>query len=248
MDKAAYVAMTGASATLQAQTAVSHNLANADTAGFKEALANTRAFQVTGPGYASRYDTILGDSGFNALPGPQQVTGNPLDVSLKQDTWLAVQSGDGKEGYTRAGNLLLTPNGQLLSGGRPLLDDNGVPVTVPPHESLTIGDDGTISIVPQGSGPEAQAIVGRLRTVSAGQKQLIRGLDGLMRNADPNVPLPRAQGSVLSTGMVEGSNVDTAAALVQMIQLQRQFEMQVKVVKSSDENAQSANTLLRLGS
>lgn len=246
MDKAAYVAMTGASATLQAQTAVSHNLANADTAGFKEALANTQAFRVTGPGHASRYDTILGDTGFNSRPGPQQVTGNPLDVSLAQDTWLAVQSGDGQEGYTRAGNLQLTPNGQLLSGGRPLLDDNGAPVTVPPHESMEIGNDGTISIVPQGQGLESMAVVGRLRTVTAGQKQLVRGLDGLMRNAAPRTPLPRAAGNVLSTGMVEGSNVDAAAALVQMIQLQRQFEMQVKVVKNSDENAQSANTLLRL--
>lgn len=246
MDKAAYVAMTGASATLQAQTAVSHNLANADTAGFKEALANTQAFPVTGNGYASRIDAVLGDTGFNARIGTQQVTGNPLDVSLKQDNWLAVQTADGSEGYTRAGNLLLTPNGQLLSGGRALLNEDGVPMTLPPHESMEIGSDGTISVVPQGQGPETMAIVGRLRIVEAGQKQLQRGLDGLMRNATPQTPLARAQTNVLTTGVVEGSNVDTASALVQMIQLQRQFEMQVKVIKTSDENAQSANTLMRL--
>jgi flagellar basal-body rod protein FlgF len=246
MDKAAYVAMTGASATLQAQTAVSHNLANADTPGFKETLANTQAVPITGNGHASRVSTILGDSGFNGRLGAQQVTGNSLDVALKQDNWLAVQSADGGEGYTRAGNLLLTPNGQLLSGGRALLNDDGAPVVVPPHESLEIGNDGTISIVPQGQKPEAMAIVGRLRIVEAKPQQLSRGLDGLMRNATPQTPLPRAQGSVLTTGVVEGSNVDTAAALVQMIQLQRQFEMQVKVIKTSDDNAQSSNTLLRL--
>lgn len=246
MDKAAYVAMTGASATLQAQTAVSNNLANADTAGFKEALANTQAFRINGQGYPSRYDSILSDTGFNNRPGSQQVTGNPLDVSLTQDTWLAVQASDGSEGYTRAGNLQLTPNGQLLSGGRPLLDDNGAPVTVPPHESMAIGDDGTLSIVPQGQGPEAMAVVGRLRMVTAGQKDLSRGLDGLMRNANPQQPLARANGNRLTTGVMEGSNVDAAAQLVQMIQLQRQFEMQVKVVKTADDNAQSANTLLRL--
>ncbi|WDS36851.1 flagellar basal body rod protein FlgF [Pseudoxanthomonas sp.] len=248
MDKAAYVAMTGASASLQAQTSVSHNLANADTPGFKEALANTQAYRIPGNGYPSRVDSVLGDTGFNNRPGSQQVTGNPLDVSLSQDHWLAVQAADGGEGYTRAGNLLLTPNGQLLSAGRPVLDDNGVPMVVPPHESMQIGDDGTISIVPQGQGPETMATIGRLRTVAAGQKQLTRGLDGLMRNASPQTPLPRAQGSVLTTGVMEGSNVDTADALVQMIQLQRQFEMQVKVIKASDDNAQSANTLLRLGS
>ncbi len=247
MDRAAYVAMTGASATLQAQTAVSHNLANAETPGFKEALANTQAFRIQGAGYPSRVDAILSDVGFNSRPGSQQVTGNALDVSLGKDKWLAVQSADGSEGYTRAGNLQPTPNGQLLAGGRPLLDDNGVPLTIPPYDSIQIGDDGTISIVPQGQGPETMAVLGRFRVIEAGQKQLDRGADGLMRNADPQTPLPRAMGSVLKTGVMEGSNVDTAGALVQMIQLQRQFEMQVKVVKTADENAQAANTLLRLG-
>ncbi len=247
MDRAAYVAMTGASATLQAQTAVSNNLANADTPGFKEALANTQAVPIKGAGYPSRIDTVLGDVGFNARAGSQQVTGNALDVSMLQDKWLAVQGSDGKEGYTRAGSLQPTPNGQLLAGGRPLLDDNGAPLTIPPYDSVQIGDDGTISIVPQGQGPESMAVLGRIRVVEAGQKQLSRGADGLMRAADPQTPLPRAMGSVLKTGVMEGSNVDTAGALVQMIQLQRQFEMQVKVVKTADDNAQSANTLLRLG-
>jgi flagellar basal-body rod protein FlgF len=248
MDKAAYVAMTGASATLQAQAAVSHNLANADTPGFKEALANTQAFPIKGAGYRSRIDTMLSDVGFNNRAGSQQVTGNALDVSMGKDKWLAVQSADGSEGYTRAGSLQLTPNGQLLAGGRPLLDANGAPLAIPPFQSIQIGDDGTLSIIPQGQGPESMAILGKFKVVDAGQKQLIRGADGLMRNADPKTPLPTANGSVLQTGVMEGSNVDTAGELVQMIQLQRQFEMQVKVIKSADENAQSANTLLRLGS
>lgn len=245
MDKAAYVAMTGARATLQAQTAVAHNLANADTTGFKQALVASQAYRIEGPGHASRYDSVLSDAGFNDRPGAQQVTGNPLDVSLAQQRWLAVQNADGSEGYTRAGNLQLTPNGQLLAGGRPLLDDNGAPLVIPPHQSLEIGGDGTVSIVPLGQGPESMAMVGRLRVVEAGQAQLQRGADGLMRSVG-GAPLARANGQLLTTGMVESSNVDTAAALVQMIQLQRQFEAQIKVVKASDDNAQSANTLLRL--
>ncbi len=248
MDKAAYVAMTGASATLQAQTAVSNNLANADTPGFKEALANTQALHIRGGVYPSRVDAMLTDAGFNDRPGSQQVTGNPLDISLKQDNWLAVQGRDGSEVYTRAGNLQLTPNGQLLAAGLPVLDDNGVPMAIPPAQSVEIGHDGTISIVPQGQGPESMAILGRMKIVEAGQKQLSRGLDGMMRNADPNTPLPRTLGSPVTSGVMEGSNVDAAGQLVHMIQLQRQFEMQVKVIKTADENAQTSNTLLRLGS
>ena len=80
MDKALYVAMTGASASLQAQTTVSHNLANSDTPGFKAALANTEAFAVRGPGYASRIDAMHVDAGFNRRVGAQHFTGNALDL------------------------------------------------------------------------------------------------------------------------------------------------------------------------
>lgn len=248
MDKALYVAMAGARATLQAQGTVSHNLANADTAGFKAALANTRSHRIEGGVHASRIGAMHVDQGFNSRIGAQRVTGNPLDVSLRPDRWLAVQSPDGGEAYTRAGNLALTPNGQLVTGGgHPLIDDNGMPFALPPHQSLDIGNDGTVSIVPLGEGPQTLAIVGRLRVVEAAPEQLARGLDGLMRNTDPQQPLAQAAGDAMTTGALEGSNVDAAGALVQMIQLQRQFEMQVKLIQRGDDNAQAANSLLRLG-
>ncbi|AKC88000.1 flagellar basal body rod protein FlgF [Pseudoxanthomonas suwonensis] len=247
MDKALYVAMTGARATLQAQGTVSHNLANADTAGFKAALANTEAFQVRGQGHASRTAAMHIDQGFDARAGAQRITGNPLDVSLQADRWLAVQAPDGGEAYTRAGNLSLTPNGQLVTaGGRPLLDQEGNPIALPPHQALEIGQDGTISIVPLGEGADTMAIIGRLKVVEAAPDRLARGLDGLMRNTDPQQPLAQAPGAVMATGALEQSNVDAAGALVQMIQLQRQFEMQVKVIQRGDDNAQAANSLLRL--
>lgn len=250
MDKALYVAMTGARASLQAQSTVSHNLANVDTAGFKEALANTEAFPIQGAGYRSRIDALHVDLGFNRDVGSQQVTGNALDVSLGQNRWLAVQAADGSEAYTRGGALALTPNGQLVTaGGRALLDQNGNPLAVPPHQSMEIGSDGTVSIVPLGEGPQTMTVVGQIKVVEATPERLRRRPDGLMGNisADPAQAFVQATGNGVTSGTLEGSNVDAAGALVQMIQLQRQFEMQVKVIKHGDENAQSANTLLRLG-
>lgn len=248
MDKALYVAATGARSSLQAQGTVSHNLANADTVGFRAALANTQSYRIPGQGHASRVAAVHVDQGFDASTGAQRVTGNPLDVSLRPDNWLAVQAADGGEAYTRAGNLSLTPNGQLLSGsGQPLLDQqNGMPLAIPPHQAMEIGHDGTVSIIPLGEGPETLAIIGRIRVVDAAPEQLGRGLDGLMRNTNPQ-PLAPAAGDVMTTGSLEGSNVDAAGALVQMIQLQRQFEMQVKLIQRGDDNAQAANSLLRLG-
>ena len=247
MDKALYVAMTGARASLQAQGTVSHNLANVDTNGFKAALANTQSMPIRGDGFASRVNAMHIDQGFDAGMGSQKVTGNPLDVSLQQDNWLAVQAPDGSEAYTRGGELALTPNGQVVTvSGRAVLDDNGNPMTIPPHQSMEIGSDGTVSIVPLGESASTQAIVGRMRVVQARSDRLQRGSDGLMRNTDPTQPFAAATGKAVNSGSLEGSNVDAAGALVQMIQLQRQFEMQVKVIKHGDENAQSANTLLRM--
>ncbi|MNT30894.1 Flagellar basal-body rod protein FlgF [compost metagenome] len=136
----------------------------------------------------------------------------------------------------------------MTSSGRPVLDDNNNPIAIPPYQAMEIGNDGTISIIPQGEGPQTMAMIGRIKVVQAPDERLERGLDGLFRNTDPLQPFAQAQGTAVHSGQLEGSNVDAAGALVQMIQLQRQYEMQVQVIKHGDDNARSANSLLRLGS
>ena len=249
MDKGLYVAMTGARASLQAQGNVSHNLANVDTRGFKAALAATESFRIQGEGLPSRVAAVLSDAGFDSRPGSQMVTGRNLDVSLAANRWLTVQAPDGSQAFTRSGDLAITANGMLVtSTGQAVLDEAGNPMAVPPAQSIDIGSDGTVSVVPQGEGPQAMAMVGRMRIVEATPGQLTRGLDGLMRSTDPALPPPPALGDSLTVGVLEGSNVNAATALVQMIQLQRQFEMQVKVIRTGDDMAQASNSLLRLGS
>lgn len=253
MDKGLYVAMTGASASMQAQAAVAHNLANANSTGFKAMLVGTEAYQIEGPGFASRFDAVQIQPGFDARDGALMSTGNELDIALSGEHWLAVQDPAGEPAYTRNGELRIDPTGLLTTvGGQLVLDEGGGPLTVPPHQKLTLGADGTVSIVPLGEGPQTMAVIGRLRVVEAGHGQIERGADGLFR-AVPEAPgelppeLPQAAGNVLTTGVLERSNVNTADMLVSMIQLARQFEMQVKVLKTGDENARAANSLLRLG-
>ena len=245
IDKALYVAMTGASATLRAQGSVAHNLANADTVGFQATLSGTVATPVTGPGLATRVAAAHRTLGVSAAPGAIMSTGNPTDVALHEGRWLAVQAPDGGTGYTRAGDLRISANGLLTTAsGHPVLDQGGAPVAIPPHETLTIGNDGTISIVPLGQPPSTITEAGRLQVVAADTAQLQRGDDGLMHAAAGAAPPPPAAGAVLTAGAIEGSNVDSTAMLVSMIQLARQFEMQVRVLQSGDENAQAANSLL----
>jgi len=249
MDKSLYVAMTGAQATLQAQATVANNLANANTHGFKQALTHTTPFPITGPGYPARIDTMLTDSGFDRSLGARQTTGNALDIALRPGYWLAVQSSDGSTAYTRNGNLSLNHYGQLVTAeGHVLVDENNNPLALPPSQNIEMSSDGTISIIALGDHSLTSVDSGQLNIIQADDAQLQRGLDGLMRPIDQKQELLPAVGHKLDSGMLETSNVNPSGTLVQMIQLQRQFEMQVKLISHGDENARSANTLLRLNS
>lgn len=246
MDRALYVAMTGARQTLQAQAVNSHNLANASTVGFKAELAAQQAVNVEGGGLPSRVNTKLAGLGWDSSMGAVQQTGRDLDVALEQDRWLAVQAPDGSEAYTRGGELSLDVNGQLrTASGLAVLGDGG-PVSIPQNNSLSIGNDGNLSIVPLGQGPETTATVGRLRVVEAKPEQLERGPDGLFR-AKAGQALDAAPGKVLTSGAVETSNVNISEAMVNMIQLARAFEMQTKLMRAAEDNAQAANSLVRMG-
>lgn len=245
MDRALYVAMSGATQTLLAQTANSNNLANASTTGFRAQLVEAQSAPVAGPGFQSRVDATLLDQGWDSASGTVTQTGRELDVALRQNDWLAVQAADGSTAYTKAGNLQVDAYGQLLTGsGQPVLGDNG-PIAVPPNSSVKIGSDGTISIVPAGGAANTLAVVGRLQVVQASPDQLVRGTDGLMRAA-PGVTLNAASGETVVSGALEGSNVDLATTMVTMIQLARQFDLQTRLMKTAEDNSNASSSLLQM--
>lgn len=245
MDRALYVAMSGASQTLLAQAANSNNLANASTTGFRAQLVEAQSVAVSGPGLQSRVDTQMLDQGWDSTSGTLTQTGRDLDVAMQQNDWLAVQASDGSEAYTKAGNLTVDSYGQLLTGsGQPVLGDNG-PITVPQYSSLKIGADGTISIVPAGQAANTVAAVGRLRVVQANAGQLVRGTDGLMRAAD-GVSLDAASGETVVSGALESSNVDLANTMVTMIQLARQFDLQTRLMKTAEDNSSASSSLVQM--
>jgi flagellar basal-body rod protein FlgF len=243
MDRSVYVAMTGATQIMRAQDAVSHNLANATTVGFKSQLSAFTSIPVLGDGQASRINAVARGLGQDPSQGPLQSTGRSLDVAVRGDGWMAVQSPDGSEGYTRAGDLQLTSAGLLTdSRGNPVLG-NGGPVNIPDSAKIKIGDDGTISTVPLGQGPETEAAVDRIRLVNPGNAQMIQGDDGLMHMADGS-QAPADETVLLSSETLEGSNVNSSAELVHMISLSRQYEMQIKSIKTAEDDADSSIKLL----
>lgn len=245
MDRLVYVAMSGAKQLMQAQTLVSHNLANANTHGFRADLARFQASPVEGAGYQSRVNAVATGAGFDNSAGALINTGRTLDVAIDGDGWLAVQSNDGTEAYTRAGAFSINGLGLLETRrGELVLGDNG-PISIPPHTQLVVGGDGTLSVVPQGQGPETLAQIGRIKLVNPEQSLVQKRADGLVEMAGDAIADADASVKLIS-GFLESSNVNIAEAMVSMIELARQFEVEVKMMRVADENAARAADLVRL--
>ncbi len=244
MDRQAYIAMTGAKHALQAQQHTSHNLANANTPGFRADLASAYQAPVYGPGFPTRAYAEELRAGTDFAPGALQTTGRDLDVAIQDRGWFAVQGPDGEEAYTRRGDFETTTEGLLVNGkGHLVLGENG-PISIPPNSEVDIGDDGTITATPEGGSQAAPIEVDRLRLVDPDPEQLVKGEDGLVRTRGDEVAAPDASVRVRS-GALEGSNVNMAESLVEMIDNARHFERQMKMLTNADENAQRSSQLLR---
>ena len=246
MDRSVYIAMTGATQTMRAQAEVAHNLANANTTGFKAELSAFQSLPVQGDGLQTRINGVAQGIGFDATQGNQMATGNDLDIAVQGNGWIAVQTPDGAEGYTRAGNLRIDADGLLTDARGNAVMGGGGPITVPQASSVKIGGDGTLSLVPLGQAPNTLTTTDRIKLVNPDSDQLQAGSDGLMHMKDGSQPEADANVRVVS-GTLESSNVNPSDVLVKMISLSREYEMQVRSIKSADENAQSASKLLQVG-
>jgi flagellar basal-body rod protein FlgF len=244
MDRFLYISMSGAKETLRAQTVNNHNLANASTTGFRADLSAFQTREVAGSGHASRAYATNSTTGFDTSQGALVHTGRDLDVGIHGPGWLAVQTPDGREAYTRMGDLRVDASGMLMNGaGLPVLGDAG-PLSVPPNASVMIGSDGTVSIVPLGQGAETTALVGRIKLVNPTPDSVTRGDDGLFRLKD-GTDAPAEASVKLASGVLESSNVNVADAMVNMIELSRHFDLQVKAMRTAEENAAAAAQLLK---
>lgn len=245
MDRVLYVAMSGAKQSMMAQSANNHNLANVSTTGFLADLNDFRSMQAFGEGYPTRVYAMTERPSVDFKPGLITPTGRELDVAVEQNGWIAVSAKDGTEAYTRAGNLRIESGGQLVTGaGLPVIG-NGGPIAIPPAQKVTIGSDGTITIIPIGQNADAPAVVDRIKLVRAENQELTKSSDGLIRHKQ-GIDL-EANGSVkLVTGSLEASNVNVVDSMVNMISLARQYEAQVKVMKNAEEMDAQTDRMLQL--
>jgi len=243
MDNNLYVAMSGAKQAMLAQAVNSHNLSNANTTGFKADLSQFRSMPVYGAGLPSNVYAMAERPGIDFDHGTIQSTGRDLDVSINGDGWLAVQAEDGTEAYTRAGDLRITPNGVLTTGTGLAVMGGGGPVAIPEADKVEIGSDGTISIIPLGDSAATLSTIDRIKLVNPELSDVEKGKDGLFRLKSGLDAQPSAEVRLVS-GSVEGSNVSVVNAMVSMIELARNFELQVKMMKTVSENEAASAQLM----
>ena len=245
MDKSLYIAMNGAKQTLLAQTSNANNLANTQTVGFKSDFEQFRSMPVFGPGFPTRVYAMTEKPGSDLSMGSVQITGNDLDVAIKGDGWITVADVEGQEAYTRSGDLKITLEGRLLTGnGLPVLGNDG-PISIPPADKVDIGRDGTISIIPLGGNKASLAVVDRIKLVKPALSHIEKHNDGLMHLKKGDKLEADASISLIQ-GSLEGSNVNAVSALVEMIELARNFELQTKVMKNADENSGVSAKLMQM--
>ncbi len=247
MDKAIYVAMTGAKHNMLAQTNHANNLANVNTVGFRADFAQARSMPVYyGEGAPTRAYALVENPATDFTPGSLIQTGRDLDIAVERQGFIAVQAPDGQEAYTRAGSLYIDSVGILRTGNNLPVLGNGGPIAVPAAEKVEIAADGTITILPLGQGADAVAQVDRIKLVNPALDTIKKSQDGLVRAMNQEAEIPADAGVRIVSGFLEGSNVNAVNELTNILSLSRQYEMQVKIMQTVKENSEASARLLQI--
>jgi flagellar basal-body rod protein FlgF len=243
VDKLLYVAMSGASENAIAQKAHANNLANVSTNGFQRDLQQARSMPVFGEVMPSRAYAMSERPGTDFSDGPMVDTGRDLDIAVKGGGWIAVQTPDGGEAYTRSASMNIDALGVLRTGnGLPVMG-NGGPIAVPPQEQIEVGADGTISIRSMGEGPRVMAQIDRIKLVKPDMSNMEKGPDGLIHTKDGK-PAGADADVQVESGFQQASNVNAVEEMTEVLALSRQFELHIKMMKTAeDDDAASARVL-----
>lgn len=243
MDRLVHTALSGMRASMERQRVTASNMANSDTIGFRKELADQRPVTIEGRALEARAMQQAMVRGADMSKGALAETGRALDIAVLGDALIAVQAPNGEEAYTARGDLTVAASGLLTNGeGYPVIGDAG-PITVPPGGTVSIAEDGEVS-VSSGDGAPPQSI-GRIKLASPTGFAIAKGLDGLFRIRDGGI-LPTDLAATLKPGSLEQSNVKMSDILIEMVEQQRLFAMRTKLLTTARELDESGAQLMRL--
>lgn len=263
MIRALYSAGSGMNAQQINIDNIAHNLANANTSGFKMRRTQFQDLlyqSMVQPGAAAGSQTVVPTGlqlGLGARPasneiifsqGSFQLTNNPLDLVIEGRGFFQVRRPTGEIAYTRSGNFHLDRDGNIVTGeGNPIEPQ----ITLPPQaQAISIAQDGTVSYTLPGQ--NAAQVAGQIQIANfvnpAGMNSLGNSLfQPTDASGEPTVAIPGGQEGVgtLMQGYLEQSNVSIVEEFINMIVSQRAYEANSKVVRAADEMYQQVNNVTR---
>ena len=249
MDRFAFTSLAAINEMSLKRQALVNEVANVSTTGFKRSMEATLAsVRASGPGFDTRIQPqAVAKDVIDMTSGPIQVTGNAMNIAMTGESVLGVVSADGANVYTRRGELRVTAEGALETTNGYLVRGDGGPITVPPDVTLSFAPDGSVV----GTNPvtgETQ-VLAQLHLREASETPMIRRADGLFTpQANPGGEVPQGEKLPgLIAGALEGSNVNAMAAMVELMDHSRSFEMAMKTIKESKDLDQDSASMMRLG-
>ena len=252
MDRLAFNAVAAINEQRVARQMSTNEMANATTVGFKRSFeSSVRAIEVDGPGLKTRFQPQSFTEDFISMKaGPVIVTGNDLDISLSAHTVMGVTAPDGTLAFTRRGDLRVNAAGALETGnGNVVRSQSGGALTVPLGVKVTINSDGSVyGIDPAQAGTVQPVLIANLLLRDSSTTPLQRREDGLFAVAGAPrgqdiTPGPITPG--LTSGALEGSNVNAISVMVKMMDQARSFEQQVNMIKESKTCDESGATMMK---
>jgi len=237
MENSLIVALARQSVLARQMDAISNNLANLNTAGFKsESMVFKEQIESAGD---NQVISLVHDVTYfrDTTAGPMTNTDNPLDLAIRGEGFFAVETDDGQR-YTRHGVFQLDRQGRVVtSDGHPLLGAGGAPITVPPNTSnIIVARDGTVSA-------DAQKI-GRIELFSFENPAALSKIGNSLYEAKGQAP-QATRDSDIAQGMVEGSNVNGVVEMTRMIDTVRSYQSAGKLVEMEHKRILDAiNTLV----
>lgn len=244
MDSPSYIILSRLSAQMRASELTAHNLANADTPGFRAsrpvfAEVVTRQGRVAGPRSASEVGYAWDRASWRDIAtGPITATGNPFDIALSGEGYFVVETPRG-ERYTRAGRFALGQDGRLVDhAGHPVLNTSSQPIALASNDTrVEIQGDGTIR--------SENGVLGRLRIVRFGNEQALRAEGDRHFDAAGETPEEVARPNLVQ-GSVEGSNVRSVQEMTRLMAELREFQLATQFLEREGDRQQSAiDRLLR---
>ncbi|MGC9453824.1 MAG: flagellar basal-body rod protein FlgF [Phycisphaerae bacterium] len=214
--------------------AIAHNLANANTAGYKRQVTAFSAAlqrQLAGGAPAGGADLVRPVTGIDFSQAALNVTGRSLDLALAGDGFFVLETAEGPR-YTRNGSFVTDDQGRLTDmSGRTVAGDGG-PLTIPPNVGVTdihVSNDGNISAGGQN--------IGRLQIVRFEDTSVLEPVGSNAFRAPEGAAASPAADTVVHQGATESSNVNTVEALVGLITVTRMYEANLRSIAAQNERA-----------